>query len=90
MSETLTNEEDGKGDEKQEDMGHNSEGIKKASIVEHATIHIVGNRVVLTATEGQGHGGAWALREQQRKERERRTRGRGGKKRCSGSAVSYP
>lgn len=77
MLETLTNKEDGEGDEEQEDMGHHSEGIKKASIVEHATIHIVGDGVVLTATEGQGHGAAWALQKQQRKERERRTRGRG-------------
>lgn len=73
-------------------MGHHSEGIKKASIIEHATVHIVGDGVVLIATEGQGHGGAWALQEQQRKERERRTRGRGGggKERCSGGVVSYP
>lgn len=64
MSETLTNEEDGEGDEEQENMGHHSEGIEKASIVEHTTVHIVGNGVILTATEGQGHGGAWALQEQ--------------------------
>lgn len=75
-------------------MGHHSEGIEKASIVEHAMVHIVGNRVVLTATEGQGHGGAWALQDQQRRERERerrtRMRGGGGKEKCSGSVVSYP
>lgn len=73
-------------------MGHHSEGIEKASIVEHTMVHIVGDGVVLVATERQGHGGAWALQEQQREERERKTRGRGGggKERCSGGVESYP
>lgn len=79
LFEPLTNEEDGKGDEEQEDMGHHSKGIKKTSIIKHSAVHIVGDGVVLVTTEGQGHGGAWALPEQQRKregEKKQRKRGR--------------
>lgn len=54
----LTDEEDGEGDEKQEDVRHHVERVHEAAVVEDALVHPVGGRVILIAAEGQGHGGA--------------------------------
>lgn len=54
----LTDEEDGEGDEEQEDVRDHIERVHEAAIVEDSLVHPVGGRVVLSAAEGQGHGGA--------------------------------
>lgn len=52
-----TDEEDGEGDEEQEDVGHQVEGVHEAAVVEHAQRHAVG-AVALLAAERQGHAAA--------------------------------
>lgn len=59
--ETLTDEEDGEGDEEEKDMWHHIEGVQEAAIVQDPRVHVVGHRVVLVPTESQGHGGAGTL-----------------------------
>lgn len=72
---TLTDEEDGEGDEEQEDVRHHVERVQEAAVVENAAVHVVRQRVVLVSTERQGHGGTVTLRrnptqEQEEEERE--------------------
>lgn len=50
-----TDEEDGEGDEKQEDMGDQVDGVHEAAIVEDAMRHAVGVVTLFTAAERQGH-----------------------------------
>lgn len=59
---TLTDEEYGKGDEEQEDVWHQREGVQEAAVVEDAGVHVVRGRVVFVAAERQGHAGVWSLR----------------------------
>lgn len=46
-----TDEEDGEGDEEQEDVRHQVEGIHEAAVVEHAQRHAVGVVTLLAAAE---------------------------------------
>lgn len=62
LSLTLTDEEDRKGDEEQEDVRYYCEGVQEAAVVEDTGIHIVSGRVVVVAAECQGHGGIGSLR----------------------------
>ncbi len=62
LSLTLTDEEDRKSDEEQEDVRHHRESIQEAAIVEDTSVHVVRGRVVVIATESQGHGGIGSLR----------------------------
>lgn len=60
LSPQPTNEEDGEGDEEQEDVGDQVEGVHEAAIVEHALLHAVGvdASVVdasVVAAKRQGH-----------------------------------
>ena len=50
-----TNEKDGEGDEEQEDMGNQVEGVHEASIVQHTILHTVGIEILVVATKRQGH-----------------------------------
>ncbi len=50
-----TNEEDGKSDEEQEDMGNQIKSVYKAAIVEHAVSHTVGIDMAVIATKRHGH-----------------------------------
>lgn len=58
---TLTDEEDGKGDKEEEDVWHHIERIQETAVVQNPSVYIVGHRVILVATERQGHGGAGTL-----------------------------
>lgn len=57
----LTNKEDGKGDEEEEDMWHHIERVQETAVVQHPSVHVVGHRVILAPTERQGHGGTGTL-----------------------------
>lgn len=72
-SQTLTDEEDGEGDEEEKDVWHHIEGVQEAAVVQNPRVHVVGHRVILVPTERQGHGGAGTLRG-------RPSRGRGRRK----------
>lgn len=61
-SQTLTDEEDGEGDEEEKDVWHHIEGVQEAAVVQNPRVHVVGHRVILVPTERQGHGGAGTLR----------------------------
>jgi len=50
-----TDEQDGEGDEEEEDVGHQVEGVHEAAVVEHAPLHAVGILPRVIAAEGQGH-----------------------------------
>lgn len=78
LPETLTDEEDGKGDEEQEHMWHHVEGVQETAVVENPPVHVVGHRVILVPTERQGHGGTGTLQGTGRRKRKkgRRTRRR--------------
>lgn len=56
-----TDEENGESDEKQEDMGHQVEGVHEAAIVEDTLRHAVGVVTFFTAAERQGHAAALLL-----------------------------
>lgn len=51
---SLTDEEDGEGDEEQEDMGNQIESVHKTAIVQHTLLHAVGLDTVIAAKR-QGH-----------------------------------
>lgn len=78
---TLTDEEDGKGDEEEEDMWHHIERIQETAVVQNPPIHVVRHWVILVPAERQGHGGTGTLqgtgRRKMRRRRGRRTRDRG-------------
>lgn len=69
---TLTDEEDGEGDEEQEDVRHHVERVQEAAVVENAAVHVVRQRVVLVPTERQGHVGTGTLRRNSPQERRRK------------------
>lgn len=50
-----TDEEDGEGDEEQEHMRNEVEGVHEAAVVQHALLHAVGTDVLVVATKGKGH-----------------------------------
>jgi len=56
QSPSPTDEEDGEGDEEQEDVGHQVEGVHEAAIVEHAALHAVGVERLVVSAEREGHG----------------------------------
>ena len=76
LPETLTDEEDGKGDEEQEHMWHHVEGIQETAVVQNPPVHVVGHRVILVPTERQGHGGTWTLQGTGRRKRRKKEGGR--------------
>ena len=41
MAGTLTDEEDGEGDEEDEDMGHHIECVQETAVVEDPSVHVV-------------------------------------------------
>ena len=59
---TLTDEEDGEGDEEDEDVRHHIERVQEAAVVQDTSVHVVRKRVVLDPAERQGHVGARTLR----------------------------
>lgn len=54
----LTDKQDGEGDEEQEDMRHQVEGVHEAAVVQHAVVHAVAALVHVIAAKRQGHGHA--------------------------------
>lgn len=58
---TLTDEEDGEGDEEDKNMWDHIERIQETAVVQNPSIHVVGHRVILVSTECQGHGGTGTL-----------------------------
>lgn len=72
---TLTDEEDGEGNEEQEDVRHHVERVQEAAVVENAAVHVVRQRVVLVPTERQGHVGTGTLRGGNSPQERRRKKG---------------
>ncbi|TNN59790.1 hypothetical protein EYF80_029975 [Liparis tanakae] len=74
---TLTDEEDGEGDEEEEDMWHHIERVKETAVIQNPAVHVVGHRVILVPTESQGHGGTGTLLGTHQKKRRKKRRRRG-------------
>lgn len=51
----LTNEKDGKGNEEQENMGNQVEGVHEAAIVQHVTLDFIGREILVAATKRPLH-----------------------------------
>lgn len=73
---TLTDEEDGEGDEQEKDMWHHIERVQETAVVQNPPVHIVRHWVILIPAERQGHGGTGALLETGRRKMRRRRSGR--------------
>lgn len=66
---TLTDKEDGKSNEEEEDVWHHIERVQETAVVQNPSVHVVGHRVILAPTECQGHGGTGTLQETGRRTR---------------------
>lgn len=55
-----TDEEYGEGDEEQEDVRNQVEGVHETAVVQHALLHAVGVDTLVVAAEREGHASAEA------------------------------